>query len=211
MAKTDQSPKYPPRVVQSFLRGLAWAISKPLWFIRFRGRENIPARGSGGYLIASNHQTYLDPAWICIPIDQKLRFMAFDEAFGWKFVGPMIKYLGAFPVNLEGKGVLKAMKEALRALEDGAALVVFPEGGREFAAGELLPFKEGVVRIAQQAGAPILPVTITGGNSVWPQLQKYPRFFTRVEIIYHPLMRVSETDDPEELTARLRQTIRSST
>ena len=207
--KNDASDKYPPFAVQRFLCGVAWTISKALWFIRLRGVENIPPRDSGGYIIASNHQTYVDPAWICIPIKQKLRFMAFDEAFGWKFVGPLIEYLGAFPVNLEGKGALRAMKEALAALADGAALVVFPEGGREFADGKLLPFKEGVVRIAQQAGAPILPVTITGGNRVWPQLQKYPRLFTRVEITYHPLMQVSESDDPEELTTKLRETIAS--
>lgn len=207
--KAQRPVKYPPRLVNILCRGFSFVTSKLLWFLRFHGRENIPPPEFGGYIVAANHQTYFDPGWICGPIPHKLQFMAFDEAFEWKFVGPMISYLGAFPVSLEGKGVLKAMKQALRALDDGAALVVFPEGGRQFADGELLPFKEGVVRIAMQAGAPILPVTITGGNRVWPQLKKYPRFFTRVEVTYHPLMQVNETDDPEELTAKLRETIAS--
>ena len=190
-ATTD---KHPPRLVNQLARALTWLISKPLWFIRFEGRENIPEPGTGAYLVAANHQTYMDPAWIGIPIKHDLRFMAWDEAFGWKVVGPLIRYLGAFPVSLDTGGSIKAMKEALRALRDGAALVVFPEGGREMADGEFLPFKNGVVRIAQQAKVPILPVTIRGGNRVWPRDQTYPHFFSRVTITYHPIMHVTEDD-----------------
>ena len=208
--KAQETEKYPPRVVQHFLRSLAWLISKPLWFVRFHGRENIPPKDSGGYIIASNHQTYLDPGWVCIPIAQKLRFMAFDEAFGWKVIGRAISYLGAFPVPLNGKAALKPIKEALRALDDGAALLVFPEGGRQFADGELQPLKEGVARIAIQAGVPILPVTITGGNRIWPRDQKYPRFFTRVEVCYHAPLQVDETDTPEGLTEKLRAALVSA-
>jgi len=196
-------------------RAFAWLVSKPLWFIRFRGRDNIPPDDTGAYLIAANHQTYLDPAWIGIPIRHDLRFMAWDEAFGWRFIGPMIRYLGAFPVSLDTGGTIKAMKQALRALKDGAALVVFPEGGRELADGEFLPFKNGVVRIAQQAGVPILPVTIRGGNRVWPREQKYPHIFRRVTITYHPLMQITEDeslpqhDDLDRWTAKLREVIDS--
>jgi 1-acyl-sn-glycerol-3-phosphate acyltransferase len=208
--KAQKTEKYPPRVVQHFLRSLSWLVSKPLWFIRFHGRENIPPKDSGGYIIASNHQSYLDPGWVCIPIKQKLRFMAFDEAFGWKFIGPAISYLGAFPVPLNGKAALKPIKEALRALEDGAALLVFPEGGRQSADGKLQPLKEGVARIAIQASASILPVTITGGNRIWPIEQKYPRVFRRVEVTYHPLLQPDETDTPETLTEKLRAAIASA-
>jgi 1-acyl-sn-glycerol-3-phosphate acyltransferase len=196
-------------------RAIAWLISKPLWFIRFNGRENIPERGTGAYLIAANHQTYIDPAWIGIPIKHDLSFMAWDEAFGWRFIGPMIRYLGAFPVSLDTGGTIKAMKQALRALRGGAALAVFPEGGRELADGEFLPFKNGVVRIAQQADVPVLPVTIRGGNRVWPRDQKYPRFFRRVTITYHPLMHVPAYEDGghnelDQWTEKLREVIDSA-
>ena len=183
------------------MRGLAWIISKSLWFLRFRGLENIPAKDSGPFILASNHQTYIDPAWICIPVKHDLRFMAFDRAFTWRFIGPLISYLGAFPVSLDTGGTLSAMKSALRALKDGAALVVFPEGERVFADGAMSPFKEGVVRIAAQAGVPILPVTIVGGNRIWPRGQKYPRLFRRVTVVYHPLLHVSGSDTDENITA----------
>jgi 1-acyl-sn-glycerol-3-phosphate acyltransferase len=74
----------------------------------------------------------------------------------------------------------------------------------------MLPFKTGAVRIAIQAGVPILPVTVRGGNNIWPQGQKYPTLFRRVEIIYHPLFYVEDTGDRDDLaatTARLKEII----
>ncbi|MFZ1702088.1 MAG: lysophospholipid acyltransferase family protein [Pyrinomonadaceae bacterium] len=175
----------------SSLRLIGYVISKIFWFIKYRGLENIPD-SSDGFLIASNHQTYIDPVWICLPMNRRLRFMAFDRAFEWRFIGPLIRYLGAFPVSLDPGGTIWAMKRSLNALRDGAALTVFPEGAREFADGKFFPFKTGVVRLAFHAGVPILPVTINGGNRIWPQKQKYPSLFRRVEIIYHPILKFDE-------------------
>lgn len=197
------------------LRFVAYIISKTFWFIRFHGRENIPPASFGSFLIAANHQTYVDPVWIVIPMRRRLRFMAFDKAFEWRIIGPMITYLGAFPVSMEVGGTLKAMKEALRSLRNGAALTVFPEGGREFEDGEMFAFKTGAVRIAIQAGVPILPVTISGGNRIWPQKQKYPRLFRRVEVTYHPLLHVVENEsidvheNLDNWTAKLKEIISS--
>jgi 1-acyl-sn-glycerol-3-phosphate acyltransferase len=192
--------KYPPAGLEYMLRRLAWVISKGLWFIHYRGLENIPQRDFGPFILASNHQTYFDPAWICAPLKNRFRFMAFDRAFRWRFIGPLIGYFGAFPVSTELGGTINAMKQAFKTLRDGAALVVFPEGARAFADGELLPFKEGVVRIAAQANVPILPVTISGGNRIWPREQKYPRLFRRVTVTYHPLLTMicDDSDDAHQ-------------
>lgn len=195
------------------LRLIAYVISKTFWFIRYSGRENIPPANAGCFLIAANHQTYIDPVWICLPFRRKLRFMAFDKAFNWRFVGPLIRYLGAFPVSHNSGITIKETKETLRALNDGAILTVFPEGAREFADGQLLPFMTGAVRIALVAGVPILPVTIRGGNRIWPQKQKYPNIFRRVEIIYHPMLYLSEDESEsdrrqfEKMTGKLRAII----
>ncbi len=183
------------QIVVDALRLIGYVISKPLWFIRFQGRENIPEKDFGGFLIVGNHQTYIDPVWICLPMRRKMRYIAFDMAFEWRFIGSLIRYLGAFPVSLDTGGSIKSMKEALRSLRDGAALVVFPEAAREFADGEMLPFKTGAVRIAMQAGVPILPVTISGGNRIWPQKQKYPRLFRRVGVTFHPLVYVTRNEE----------------
>ncbi|MEQ1643745.1 MAG: lysophospholipid acyltransferase family protein [Pyrinomonadaceae bacterium] len=198
------------------LRLIAYVISKAVWFIRYRDRQNIPGKDVRSFLICANHQTYVDPVWVCLPMRRRLRFMAIENAFKWRFIGPLIRYLGAFPVSQETSGTLDAIRIALRELRHGSVLTVFPEGAREFADGKFFPFKTGAVRIAMQAGVPILPVTINGGNHIWPQTQRYPYLFRRVEIIYHPLMEIVE--DPlldkdtnlDRWTEKLKETIASS-
>jgi 1-acyl-sn-glycerol-3-phosphate acyltransferase len=129
--------------------------------------------------------------------------MAWDEAFSWRVIGPMIRYLGAFPVKLRSGPAKSTIVEALRSLRNGAALVIFPEGEREFADGKLHDFKNGAVHIALSAGVPILPVSISGGNHIWPQGQKYPRFFRHVEVVYHPLFFPRERPKDVDLDAHL--------
>lgn len=187
---TSGSHRYAPLFVLDIARFIAFTISKLLWFIKYTDTHNIPKNLKGGLLIAPNHPTYLDAFWVCAPMRRKFRFMVWDQAFDWFLIGSLIRYLGSFPVKHEGGVTKQAVKEAIRTLKAGSTLVVFPEGAREFPDGKLHEFKTGPVRIAMQAGVPILPVTIRGGNRVWPQTFKYPRLFRRVEVIYHPLFEV---------------------
>lgn len=196
--------KYPSPLVVRGLQYFALAVSKLLWFIKYIGRENIPARLDSGLLIVPNHQTYIDPVWVCAPIKRKFRFMAFDKAFGWFLIGPLIKYLGSFPVSLEGAETRAAWREAKKSLRDNATLIIFPEGAREFADGQMFEFKTGAVRLAIEAGVPILPVTVRGANRIWPQKMKYPKLFRRVEIIYHPLFVVPARPENMEMRDHVR-------
>ena len=94
-------------------------------------------------------------------------------------------------------------------------MFIFPEGSRGFSDGKLLEFKTGTVRIAIEAGVPILPVTIRGANKVWSQDIKYPHF-GKVEIFFHPVLEISKPTDSadqhqyiEELTEKLKTAIES--
>ena len=205
---TDRDFRYPSPLAVRLLKTIAWLISKPAWFVRFTGKHHIPTSPQG-FVVAANHQTYVDPVWVTLPIKRRLRFMAFQTAFEWERIGPLISYLGAFPVALDGKRSKGAIRTALRALKDGAALVIFPEGAREFADGKLFDFKEGAMHIAIAAGVAVLPVTIRGGNRVWPQGKKYPRLFRRVEIIYHEPY-FPQSEDAEGETENLKRIIESA-
>ena len=84
-----------------------------------------------------------------------------------------------------------------------------------FADGNFLPFKPGAAWLAMEAEVPILPVTIRGGNRVWAQGMKYPKF-GKVEIIYHPILEVpkpgKKADEDaylEKINERLIEVIRS--
>jgi 1-acyl-sn-glycerol-3-phosphate acyltransferase len=140
--------------------------------VRFKGLleidspdENVPR---GGLIIAENHQTYIDPFWLSLPIKRPTRYLAWSAAFKWPIVGKCLTWFGAWPLALEGSDPA-AIRRSLQWLRDGGAVVIFPEGGRSTASGELERFKAGAVRLALEADVPILPVTIRGGNQVWPR------------------------------------------
>lgn len=201
---SSKKNEYPAQFVISILRGFVHSISRLLWRIEYKNTGNIPQDLKGGLLITPNHQTYADPFWITVPIKRKMRYMAWDEAFDWFIVGKAIKYLGAFPVNLE-RGSKGSFMKAIKVLREGATLIIFPEGGREFKDGKMLPFKQGAFKIAQKARVPIMPVTIRGANKVWGRGINFPRF-GKVEIIYHPIIEIPDSKDKDESARIVEQT-----
>jgi len=165
------------------LRPVVRSVTRALWHVTFRGIENIPAKD--GLIIASNHQSYLDPFLISIPIRRPLRYLAWNVAFGWPVVGPAMGVLGAWPLQLEGSDPA-AIRRSLQWLRAGGAVMIFPEGGRGKPDGSMVRFKAGAVRIALEAKVPILPATIRGANEVWPAGKHIPRL-GKIEVVYHPL------------------------
>lgn len=163
--------------------------SRLLWKLSFRGIEHIPEPEAGGLLIAANHQTYIDPFWISIPIRRPTRYLAWDEALKWPLLGKILEFFGAWPLQLKG-GDPTAIRRSLQWLRGGGAVLIFPEGARARGDGEMGRFKPGAARIALEANVPILPVTIRGAHRVWPRGGRMPRP-GRVEIIYHPLYTVA--------------------
>lgn len=104
---------------------------------------------------------------------------------GWPVLGPTLKVLGAWPLQLEGSDPA-AIRRSLQWLRAGGAVMIFPEGGRGKPDGSMVRFKAGAVRIALEAKVPILPITIRGANEVWPAGKYVPRL-GKIEIVYHPL------------------------
>lgn len=168
-------------------------MGRGFWDLKLRGLENIPAEG--GLLIASNHQSYLDPFLISVPIRRSLRFLAWNEALEWPIAGRVMKLMGAWPLQVE-RSDPAAIRRSIQWLRGGGALVIFPEGGRGLPNGSILRFKGGAARLALEADVPILPVTIRGANRVWPAGQLMPRM-GRIEIVYHPLHYVRQNPDEE--------------
>ena len=168
-------------------RPFARNLSQLLWRTRYKGVENVPL--TGGLIIASNHQTYIDPFWIGIPVRRPLRYLAWSEAFDWPVIGRLMGLYGAWPLQIDGKDPA-AIRRSIQYLREGGGLVIFPEGGRCGPDGAMSRFKTGAARMALEAGVPVLPVTIRGGHRVWPKGQRLPRF-RQIEIIYHPLQRLA--------------------
>ena len=123
--------------------------------IRITGKENIP---EGGALICSNHTSAVDIVHLAVALGPRTNFavMAKDSLFKNKLIGWFFGKMGAFPVNRGGSDLV-AMKTALKALQDGKKLVIFPEGTRVEKQGEASA-KGGVALLATRTGVPIVPV-----------------------------------------------------
>ena len=198
--RSSQTTARPSKVDSSVLPQATLELIRPSsvgWVaglnLKLKGLENIPAEG--GLLIAANHQSYLDPFLISIPIHRALRFLAWSEALEWPVAGRMMKLMGAWPLHLQGSDPA-AIRRSIQWLREAGALVIFPEGGRGLPNGSMVRFKGGAVRLALEAEVPILPVTIRGANRVWPAGRLVPRT-GKIEIIYHPLHHVTQRDGEE--------------
>lgn len=126
--------------------------------LKFVGRENVPAEG--GVIVAFNHKSNWDPVIAGLSSERKLRFMAKEELFKNPVFGALIKALGAFPVR-RGRSDVGAIKSALKILNDGNVMLMFPEGHR-IKDGRKVKAKPGVALIAQRAQVPVVPVCISG-------------------------------------------------
>jgi 1-acyl-sn-glycerol-3-phosphate acyltransferase len=179
-------------------------LSRIFFRISFKGLENIPQ--TGGVIMASNHQTYIDPIWMTLPIKRRIHYLAMSESFSWPIIGKVIVMLGAWPIQVE-KADKTMLKRTLQWLNQGGALVIFPEGGRCLPDGQLLRFKPGAVRMALEANTPILPVTIRGGQRVWPKGYRFPRP-AKVELVFHPLQHIKMQEGEDARACARRETDR---
>jgi 1-acyl-sn-glycerol-3-phosphate acyltransferase len=188
-----------PQWALEIIRPIVGFFSRIIWRIEFTGLENVPTHG--GVIIAANHQTYFDPFWLSVPIKRPTRYLAWSDAFKWPIVGRCLIWFGAWPLALEGSDPA-AIRRSIQWLREEGVIVIFPEGGRSTSTGELDRFKAGAVRLALEANVPILPVTIKGGNRVWPRGWRFPHT-GKVVITYHPLYR-TQPCPREETRARAR-------
>jgi len=161
------------------VRALCWLLLKIFWRMEIRGIENLPE--SGGFIIASNHVSYLDPAVLVASLNRKIYFITKKEVFKNIFVSFILKNLNAFSVDRENVDML-AFKKAINILREEKVLGIFPEGTRS-SNGELQKLKLGAIKIAMKTGVPILPVGIIGTHKIYPRGIKFPILFKHKIII----------------------------
>ena len=127
---------------------------------------------TGGFILASNHLSYLDPITLGVASPRKLNFMAKKDLFSNHFFSGLISVLGAMPLE-RNRADLSALKGAVRCLREGAALVLFPQGSRiNMNSSQVHP---GVGFLAIKAGVPIIPACIQGTDIALPKGSRFIR------------------------------------
>ncbi len=179
-----------------------WArwFAVPLYQIRCYGFESVPPRG--GVVLASNHQSYLDPALVAVALRREIHHMARASLFRNPAFRALIVAFNAFPIERDS-GDVKGVKEALARLKAGHALLVFPEGTRT-RDGLVAPMKPGIRLLAERAAVPIVPVLIEGAFGVWSRHRRFPGLGC-VNVLFG---RAVETRPHEDFAVRLREAVR---
>jgi 1-acyl-sn-glycerol-3-phosphate acyltransferase len=129
-----------------------------------RGSEHVPT--SGGAIICSNHVSYFDFTFLglgTLPQHRLVRFMAKKAVFDNRFSGPFMRAMKHIPVDR--KAGTAAFEAAVRALQDGEVVGVFPEAtiSTSFTVKDL---KAGAARMAIDSGVPIIPAAVWGGHRI---------------------------------------------
>jgi 1-acyl-sn-glycerol-3-phosphate acyltransferase len=132
--------------------------------------------------------------------------MAWSRLFAVRGLSWTIRRLRAFPVQLESSDP-RATREAVRLLQAGEAVMIFPEGARSLD-GRVGRFKPGAFRLAVSLGVPVLPVTIAGGHESWPPGRTLPRRAS-MTITYHPLVYPDAGRDARDAARQLAELTRA--
>jgi 1-acyl-sn-glycerol-3-phosphate acyltransferase len=167
------------------------------------GIEHVPR--TGGVLLVSNHQSFLDPILLGVRLPRSLSYMARSELFEITPVFTwLIRSLGAFPVRQTGSAA-GAIKEAVERLQEGRALNIYPEGSRT-ETGEIGPMEKGVALVIRKAKVPVVPVAIDGSFEAWRKGTKIFRPHP-IRLLFGPPMDLGDKR-PDEIVATIDRTVR---
>lgn len=183
------------------------AVLRVFFGLRAVGVENIPR--AGPLLVAANHQSYLDPPAIGMRLrGPRLFFIARAGLFRFKPLAAIFSRLNTIPIR-EDESDAAAIRETLRVLGHGAAVLIFPEGSRS-ETGEITDFKRGAALLVRKAKCPVLPVAIRGAYEAWPKQRRFPvPWRSRVRVAYGRPIPHEELmkDGPDAAMQRLRDEV----
>jgi 1-acyl-sn-glycerol-3-phosphate acyltransferase len=202
---TAASPLPPPD-----RRNLLWFASQVVLRIVFTVWNGYRARGierlaPGGGLLLINHQSYLDPLLVGLPLSRPVSFLARDSLLRVPVLGPFLRATYVMPINREAAGT-ESLREAIRRMRHGFLVGLFPEGTRT-PDGRLGDLKPGFVALVRRAGVPVYPVGIAGAFEAMPRSSPWLRPKPIRVVFGEPFAAEELRGDPEILTSLARERI----
>ena len=216
-AATARQPTGQPRVQyvyrgegSGWLQVFLWTLGKVFlqffsvlcFHVRVAGRENVPAKG--GVLLVTNHQSMLDPWMIGIALHRQIHFMARESLFKGGLGQYALETTNTFPIR-RGRAYSTAVREAIRRLNCGYLLNLFPEATRS-SDGTIGPIAAGVAIIVHRAKVPVVPIVIDGAFEAWPRDRKFFRY-SGIRIRYGKPIAYEELANlsADEISVRIRR------
>jgi len=163
-------------------------VGKVAFDFKVYGRENLIEEGAA--ILASNHQSYLDPPCIGMACRNDIYYLARNTLYQRPLIGPLLKRLNTVPVDRD-RGDVSSIKTIIRLLRSGQRVIIFPEGTRS-SDGKLQPARAGLGMIIAKTLAPVVPVRVFGSYEALPRAGGIK--FRPVSVVVGKPMRFTEND-----------------
>ncbi len=185
------------------VRRTIMTVLYPYFRVKRLGTEHLDI--AGPVIVAPVHRSNLDTPLLSGMSRRRLRALSKESLFSNRLFGAFLAALGAFPVR-RGVADLEAMREAVKMLEAGEQMVVFPEGTRQTGTqvGEVF---DGMSYLASRTGAAIVPVGISGTEAAMSTGTRLPRP-VRVAMVAGPPIRPPEGRMTRPQMSRFSETVR---
>ncbi|MBU6433696.1 MAG: MFS transporter, partial [Nitrospirae bacterium] len=194
---------------EALLRVIVVILTNTLYRLRIVGHEHVPLQG--GALLIPNHVSFIDGFLLIASLDRPIRFVVDSQYAELPLFKPFMKMLGVIPISSHGglRVVLRALRDAGTALDNGEIVCIFPEG-QITRTGTLLPFRRGFERIMKGRSALIVPVHL---DRIWGSIFSFERgrFLSKMpeRIPYPVTVSFGAPLPPETPLHEIRSTIRS--
>ena len=163
-----------------------WAF-KHYFNFKMIGRENIPANGP--FILAANHESYLDGMFVMSAVPNKLIRHTYFVAKEKHVTRPATVYLASKlnVIVLHMSNLKTSIQQLGEVLKRGESIIIFPEGTRT-ETGKLGEFKKTFAILSVELGVPVIPVTIDGAYEAMPKHQKVPSCGNVSVTIHKPIL-----------------------
>jgi len=195
-----------PTALYNTVAVLSFPVIRGVYRLSWTGLDRLPPEG--GFVLAANHTSSLDPWPLGFPLwpKRQLFFMGKVELFN-PVLGPILRAGGAFPVR-RGEGDLEAIETAKEITSKGGIVAMFPEGTRQ-TKGLRKKFthrpRSGSARIAMEAGVPLVPAAVKGSDKL-THLHKLKVAYGE-PVPYDDLLELPPRDAHQAATERLMERI----
>lgn len=156
---------------------IAWVLFKAVAFFEVEGREHVPA--DGAVILAGTHRSYFDIPLLALAARRPVHFMGKAELWDRGLSRWFCRTTGGFPVR-RGDRDRPALRTALRVLDEGRVMGIFPEGARRDGPS-IESLRGGVAYLARKSGAPIVPAALYDTEKLLGGSRKF-RPFTKVVV-----------------------------
>lgn len=157
----------PSRLYRMLLNSASWiALKVTRVHVHVTGAEELPCGQK--ILFVGNHVSNFDPivTWVAFK-KWDISYLSKQENFKIPLFGRIIRKCSFLPIDREDpRKAIGTINQAAELLQSQTVSIgVYPEGTRS-RSGELLPFRDGVFKIAKKAGAPIAVIAVSGTNRI---------------------------------------------